>query len=55
MADIFVTRDQRMLGKIRVAFRFLKADCVVCSVDEFTAFVEGRGNNEAQSGGAPNA
>lgn len=40
MADIFVTRDQRMIDKVRATYRFLNAECVVYSVDEFITFAE---------------
>ena len=37
MADAFVTRDKRMLGKIRATYKFLDAECVVYSVEDFTS------------------
>jgi len=45
MADAFVTRDQRMLGKIRATYRFLKSESVVYSVDDFISVVEQMQNN----------
>lgn len=41
MADIFVSRDERMLSKIKAVFSFLKVECVAYSPDEFLAYIDG--------------
>ncbi len=40
MASIFVTRDVRMLGKIKATYKFLDAECAVYSVDEFISLAD---------------
>jgi hypothetical protein len=37
MADVFVSRDNRLLAMVRACYRMLQADCVPMSSDEFVA------------------
>jgi hypothetical protein len=48
MADIFVSKDARMLEKTKATFSFLKSECVVYSPSEFVAYIEGLLENKSQ-------
>ena len=40
MADIFVSRDERMISKVKAIFNFLKVECVAYSPDEFFVYID---------------
>jgi hypothetical protein len=44
-ADIFVSGDQRMLGKAKATYKFLEAECRVMSPEELVVFVANPNSN----------
>lgn len=39
-ADIFVSGDARMLGKVKASYRVLQTQCIPLSVDEFLTYIK---------------